>query len=134
MGQAARNFIRKVSKADVDIGVEAEKIAEKEKKPPHIQIAFNRPDTNRINSGTKTTITMPHLRPGIAEGGFIDVCILTDSLPITGLYKKRFGMLSDDDANREGYSSVDEYKESIIAKYGQIGDDEQVHIVQFRRE
>jgi hypothetical protein len=58
----------------------------------------------------------------------------TDSLPITGLYKKRFGMLSDDDASRAGHKSVDEYKESIIAKYGQIGDDEQVHIVQFRRE
>ena len=94
-------------------------------------MAFTRYEQNQINSMSKRTVTIPHIRPGLSEGGLIDICVQTDSVRIDGIYKKHYDTLTDDDAKREGFSNIDEFKNHFEARYGPVNPEESVFVVQF---
>jgi len=129
-GQEARNFVRRAAKPEVTVEEVTAEVSERTK-TPHVQVAFTRKEQNQINSDVKTTVTMPHIRPGIAENGYIDICVQTDSARVLGVYKKRYGHLTDEDAQREGYGHIEEFKTAFEARYGPIQEEESVFVVQF---
>jgi ParB/RepB/Spo0J family partition protein len=129
-GQEARSFVRRAARPEVTVQETVDAIIEKVKEP-RVQIAFTRKEQNQINSMSKRTTILPHIRPGLSEGGLIDICVQTDSVRISGIYKKRYESLTDEDANREGFSNIDEFKSHFEARHGPIQDDESVFVVQF---
>ena len=132
-GQEARSFVKRAMRPEVNVEDVVAATAEKIK-VPRVQIAFSRKEQNQINSMTKRTTIIPHIRPGLSEGGLIDICVQTDSVRIEGIFKKVYGTLTDDDAKRDGFSNIDEFRAAFEAKHGPIGEDESVYVVQFRAE
>ena len=129
-GQEARSFVRRAARPEVTVQETVDAIIEKVKEP-RVQIAFSRKEQNQINSMSKRTTILPHIRPGLSEGGLIDICVKTDSVRINGIFKKRYQSLTDEDANREGFSNIDEFKANFEARHGPIDDEESVFVVQF---
>jgi ParB-like chromosome segregation protein Spo0J len=85
-------------------------------------------DDEVIEFGMVSTIRRGH---NDAENGYIDICVQTDSARVLGVYKKRYGHLTDEDAQREGYGHIEEFKTAFEARYGPIQEEESVFVVQF---
>ena len=129
-GQEARSFVRRAARPEVTVQETVDAIIEKVKEP-RVQVAVTRKEQNQINSLSKRTIIIPHIRPGLSEGGLIDLCVQTDSVRINGIYKKHYESLTDEDANREGFSNIEEFKAHFEARHGPINPEESVFVVQF---
>jgi hypothetical protein len=51
---------------------------------------------------------------------------------VTDVYRKRLGELSEEDAEREGLTSLSELRKRWEASYGKWDDDDIVRVIEFR--
>ncbi len=101
------------------------------------ELFFEHADLEPVVKGGKTQITSrsapdPRIKAGTMVQASIYVPRFAD-LQIVSVERKRLKFFDAEDARREGYSSVSEFKRAWKNKYGEWDDNELVHIISFRK-
>jgi len=101
------------------------------------ELTFEPNDVEPILMGAKTQMTSrsppsPKMKTGDTVQASVYVPHFAD-LRIVSIERKRLRYFDQDDAKREGYTSLAEFKRAWKKKHGEWNDDELVHIVHFQR-
>jgi len=101
------------------------------------ELTFEPNDVEPILMGAKTQMTSrsppsPKMKTGDTVQASVYVPHFAD-LRIVSIERKRLRYFDQDDAKREGYTSLAEFKRTWKKKHGEWNDDELVHIVHFQR-
>jgi len=101
------------------------------------ELNFEPNDMEPILIGTKTqTVSRNPPDPKIKTGTTVQASIYVPhfaDLRIVSVERKRLRYFEEDDAKREGYPSLAEFKRAWKKKHGEWNDDELVHIIRFQR-
>jgi len=88
----------------------------------------------KVLSGEKTQ-TRRKRRPNVRVGGEYRLrkgySWLQTRITVTGLRRQRLGDVSPGDAGREGFDTLDEFKEAWVEIYGDWDPDQEVWVVDF---
>jgi len=102
-----------------------------------LELFFEPSDMEPILNGAKTQVvsrTAPD--PKIKTGTSVQASVYVPnfaSLQVVSVERKRLRFFDNEDARREGYSSLTEFKRAWKKKHGKYDDDELVHIIRFQR-
>ena len=103
-----------------------------ERKPT---ITLSSSDYEKIKSGRKTTVIVRgSVQPGLKADVEVAPLIRSDSLKVSDIYKRTLSRFKDRDAERDGYTNLDELKSAWIERYGEWEEEEVVNIIQFAKE
>jgi len=101
------------------------------------ELLFEPVDVEPIVKGGKTQTTSRSAPDsGIRAGVMVHASVYVPrfaELQIVSVERKRLRFFDLEDAKREGYSSLAEFKKAWKNKHGEWDDDELVHIIRFRR-
>jgi hypothetical protein len=99
------------------------------------ELVFEPNDMDPILKGTKTQISSPHAPdPKIKTGVNVQASVYVPhfaDLRIVSVERKRLRYFDEEDAKREGCSSLAEFKRAWKKKHGEFNGDELVHIIHF---
>ena len=97
-------------------------------------LLFKRPLLIKVLSGEKTQ-TRRRRRPNVKVGGEYRLrkgySWLQTRITVTGLDRQRLGDVTPDDVRREGFNSLDEFREAWTGIYGGWDPDQVVWVVDF---
>ncbi len=129
----ARRVIEEVAKSPEK---EVEQILAEVKAKPS-ELFFEPADLEPVVKGGKTQITSrtapdPRVKAGAMVHASVYVPRFAD-LQVVSVERKRLRFFDTEDAKREGYSSLAEFKKAWKTKHGEWDDDELVHIISFRK-
>jgi len=101
------------------------------------ELAFEPNDIEPILKGAKTQIVSrsapdPKIRTGVSVQASVYVHHFAD-LRIVSVERKRLRYFDEEDAKREGCSSLAEFKRAWKKKHGELDDDELVYIIHFQK-
>ena len=113
-----------------------EEILTEIKEEPY-ELTFEPSDMEPILAGVKTQIVsrsppVAKIRTGATVHASIYVPHFAD-LRIVSIERKRLKYFDQEDAKREGYTSLSEFKRAWKKKHGEWDDDELVHIIHFHK-
>jgi hypothetical protein len=88
-----------------------------------------------IKNGSKTA-TRRLSRPMVRVGGTYRVRVdffsyLPERIRVSRIYRQRLGDMTEDDASREGFASLGEFREEWAGLYGSWDDEQAVWVVEF---
>jgi len=98
-------------------------------KPEHVKL---------ILEGKKTQTRRIWKRPRVKVGGVYRAKTKLYSseyfalIRVTGLHKERLGDISDEDIKKEGYNSLEEFKQAWECIYGSWNPEQEVWVVEFQ--
>jgi len=99
------------------------------------ELVFEPNDMESILNGTKTQISNPRAPdPKIKTGVNVQASVYVPhfaDLRIVSVERKRLRYFDEEDAKREGYSSLAEFKRAWKKKHGEFNSDELEHIIHF---
>ena len=98
-------------------------------------LLFKREYVPRITDGSKTATRRPS-RPMIRVGGTYRVRVdffsyLPERIRVRRIYRQRLGDMTEDDAQREGFASLGEFREEWTKLYHSWDDGQAVWVVEF---
>jgi hypothetical protein len=99
-------------------------------------LLFKKPMIQKIHNGSKTSTRRP-IRPMVKEGGRYHLKIelfkaLPDSIQVDRLYQQPLGEMTEADAKREGYSTLQEFQEVWVSLFKIYDPEQTVWVVEFR--
>ena len=101
------------------------------------ELFFEPKEMTAITEGMKTqTVSRSAPDPGVKAGETVHASVYVPrfaSLRIVSVERKRLRFFDAEDAKKEGYASLAEFKRAWKNKYGKWDDDELVHIVNFEK-
>jgi len=129
----ARKVIEEVAKSP---GKKVEEVLMEIKEEPY-ELVFEPHDMEPILKGTKTQIVSrsavnPRVKVGIDVQASVYVPHFAD-LRIVSVERKRLRYFDEEDAKREGFSSLAEFKRAWKKKHGEFDENELVHVIQFQK-
>ncbi len=125
----AREVVKEVVRAPEEpIGKIVEKVLEA---PP--QLPFLPEHAEMIRSGEKIQTSRRVIDPKIEEGSTVEAYTKFAELEVEEVERKRLGDFSEEDAEREGGYTLEEFKEFWKKLYGEWNPDERVYVIHFRR-
>ena len=74
----------------------------------------------------------PRLRIGGIYSLRVGHKLLSDKIKVLRIYPQRLGEMSEEDARREGFESLEEFKRAWITLYRRWDDGQQIWVVEFR--
>jgi len=129
----ARRVIEEAAKSPEK---KVEEILMEIKEEPY-ELVFEPSDMEPILKGAKTQmVNRSALSPKIKTGATVQASIYVPhfaDLRIVSIERKRLRYFDEEDAKKEGYSSLAEFKRAWKKKHGEWNDDELVHIVHFQK-
>jgi len=101
-----------------------------------LTILFKKSYVNKIINGEKTATRRPK-RPTVKPEGEYSIRVsfythLPDRFRVVKRFQQRLGDMSHDDALKEGFESLDEFREEWRSIYGRYDPDQVVWVVEFR--
>jgi ParB family chromosome partitioning protein len=126
-GRNAQKVISEVAKRPNE---QIETIARevKEKRPT---MPFQLKHAEMIKKGTKTQTSRKSIDVRIREGTPFEVWTCYTTASVDKIQRKKLGDFTDDDAKREGYDTLEEFKEVWKGLHGRWDDNETVYAIQF---
>jgi ParB family chromosome partitioning protein len=113
-----------------------EEILKQIKEEPN-ELTFEPSDVEIILNGTKTQLVSRNPPDAkVKAGATVQASVYLPhfaDLHIISVERKRLRYFDEEDAKREGYSSLPEFKRAWKKKYGQFNEDELVHVIQFQK-
>jgi ParB family transcriptional regulator, chromosome partitioning protein len=130
--RVAAEVIRRVA-AEPEMQVaEVVEAAARESQPV---MPFNHRHYKAVVAGKKTQSTRRRLDAGLKEGSIVRAVVTHFAdLAIERITRKRLRDFTEEDAQREGGYTLDQFKERWIRLYGGWSPDEQVYLVQYKVE
>jgi hypothetical protein len=112
---------------------EVAQVAEQAARDAQPIMSFNHRHYKAVVAGRKSQTTRRRLDPGLKEGVMVRAAVMHFAdLLIEKIVRKRLDDLTDEDAEREGGYTLEEFKQRWIRIYGEWLPDEPVYIVQFK--
>jgi ParB family chromosome partitioning protein len=101
------------------------------------ELIYEPNDMETVLKGTKTQISSssapdPKIKTGVTVQASVYVPHFAD-LRVVSVERKRLKYFDEEDAKREGYSSLAEFKRAWKKKHVKFNDDELVHIIHFQK-
>lgn len=126
----AAEVIRRVAAAPQ---VEVEQVVEEATQKTQAIMPFNHRHYKAVMAGKKSQTTRRRLDPGLKEGAIVRAVVTHFAdLQIEHIARKRLRDITEEDAEREGGYTLEQFKERWIRVYGGWSPDEQVYIVSFK--
>jgi len=100
----------------------------KEKRPT---LPFQLKHAEMIKNGTKTQTSRKSIDPRIREGTPFEIWTCYATARVDRIQRKRLGDFTDDDAKREGYNTLNEFKDVWKGLHGKCDDNETIYAIQF---
>jgi hypothetical protein len=94
-------------------------------------IVFSDAEYQQIMNKKKRTMTERNIRPGIKADVEIEPLIRAEPIKVVDVFRRTLGRFKDENAKREGFETIDEFKDSWMQKYGVWDDSELVYVVMF---
>jgi ParB/RepB/Spo0J family partition protein len=90
-------------------------------------------DYEKIEKGTKTTVIVrgSAVQPGVRANVEVTPLVRGKPRKVSDIYRRALAKFKDRDAERDGYSNLEELKAAWTERYGDWPDDEVVSIIQF---
>jgi len=101
-------------------------------------LLFPPDDVKLVQYGSKTITIRPLRKTRMRAGSVYDAKLKVTSeksfahLLVTDVYRKRLGELTEEDAEREGLTSLSELRKRWEASYGKWDDDDIIRVIEFR--
>lgn len=129
-GRNAQKFISEVAKRPNE---QIETIARevKDKRPT---MPFQLKHAEMIKNGTKTQTSRKSVDVRIREGTPFEVWTCYTTARVDKIQRKKLGDFTDDDAKREGYNTLEEFRDVWNGLHGKWDDNESVYTIQFSVE
>jgi len=129
----ARRVIEEAAKSPEK---KVEEILRQIKEEPY-ELTFEPGDMEPVLKGTKTQLVSrsapdPKIKVGINVQASVYVPHFAD-LRVVFVERKRLRYFDEEDAKREGYTSLAEFKRAWRKKHGEFNEDELVHIIHFQK-
>jgi ParB family chromosome partitioning protein len=98
-----------------------------------VSLPFSRIHAEAITSGIKTQTTRKTKDPRLQPGAIVRAQVTHYSdLEITGVLRKKLGDFTNEDAEREGGYTLEEFKKVWENLHGKWNPEEYVHVIQFK--